>query len=260
MKHKRFLAMLLLLAAVPAGVALMAGCGKTAVASKQAVISFHSFDGGGPAYDMKIDDPDIVSCEKTHAYNDPKHAEQDGSAYTVTFTLTGKKPGVTHAIITEHSPIESTDTLYRYQITVADDLSVTTVKESEQASRDSALSSTAQLMVAVNDKTYPAEVEDNAAVTALIDKLSPAELSVEAADRDGVEKRAPLPWTITGDPAEGEAHAGDLLLYPDNEIALCTRTHKGTFTKLAHLNAPEDWTKSVGTDNIGLTLWTEWSE
>ena len=88
-----------------------------------ATLTFSSFDGGGPEYSIKIDDPSIITYDSSRHYHQPNHEELDGAGYDVIFTFTGLKPGETTMTVTEYSPImDNFDAVYK--ITVDDKLNV----------------------------------------------------------------------------------------------------------------------------------------
>ncbi|MBO7519563.1 MAG: hypothetical protein J6T73_02190 [Clostridia bacterium] len=91
---------------------------------KEATLSFDSFDGGGPSYDVKIEDESIAAYKQAHYYLNPDHDRMCGSGYEVNISFTGLKPGKTTAVIECRSSIaDSFDTIY--DITVDVDLAVT---------------------------------------------------------------------------------------------------------------------------------------
>ena len=90
---------------------------------KPATLSFDSFDGGGPEFNVVIADEDIVSYTGKAKYYDADHEELCGAGYDEIITFTGLKPGETTAVIEERSPIA--DNLdHEYRITVDDELNV----------------------------------------------------------------------------------------------------------------------------------------
>ncbi len=90
---------------------------------KTASLSFESFDGGGPEFNVVIADESIVSYACRSEYRDPDHGEMHGSGYDEIITFTGIKPGETAVLIEERSPIA--DNLdHKYRITVDDKLNV----------------------------------------------------------------------------------------------------------------------------------------
>lgn len=89
-----------------------------------AMLSFESFDGGGPEFEIIIDREDIVSYKRATRYYNSDHENMTGSGYEVVFSFTGLNPGETEMTIEERSPIA--DNLDRkYKVTVDDDLNVT---------------------------------------------------------------------------------------------------------------------------------------
>ncbi|MBR0113074.1 MAG: protease inhibitor I42 family protein [Clostridia bacterium] len=76
-----------------------------------------SFDGGGPEYSLKAEDPSILSFEVERDYGNPNHAQMDGSAYTVVYTFTGLKPGKTKLFLEARSPIaDNYDAVYEAEV------------------------------------------------------------------------------------------------------------------------------------------------
>ena len=91
---------------------------------KEAVLSFDSFDGGGPSYNVKMEDESIASYSQEHCYFNPHHDMMCGSGYEVKISFTGLKPGKTTAIIECRSSIaDNYDAIY--DITVNDYLDIT---------------------------------------------------------------------------------------------------------------------------------------
>ena len=90
---------------------------------KTATLTFDSFDGGGPEFNVVIADEEIVSYTGKAKYYDADHEEFCGAGYDEIITFTGLKPGETTAVIEERSPIA--DNLdHEYRITVDDELNV----------------------------------------------------------------------------------------------------------------------------------------
>lgn len=88
-----------------------------------AVLSFSSFDGGGPEYSVVLGS-DIVSYKSSVKYSKANHKELNGAGYTVTYTFTGLTPGETEMTVEERSPL-SGDRDHRYSVKVDNDMKVT---------------------------------------------------------------------------------------------------------------------------------------
>lgn len=102
---------------------------------KEEVLTFNSFDGGGPSYDVKIEDESIVEYNQEHYYFNPNHDMMCGSGYEVNISFNGLKSGKTTAYIECRSSIaDNYDAIY--DITVDGDLKVTiTERERKNLSR-----------------------------------------------------------------------------------------------------------------------------
>ncbi len=104
----------------------------TAPAQKEAVLSYHSFEGGGPEYRVTVDDPQIVKCTETRTYSDPDHEKIDGAGYTENFAFQGLKSGTTTITVAARSPIaESFDETYRANVDDELNITLTLLKRTE---------------------------------------------------------------------------------------------------------------------------------
>ena len=96
-------------------------------------VSFDSFDGGGPEFSIRIEDPDIVSCVRTKKYDREDHDEMTGAGFKITFTFTGLKAGETTATISARSPIaDNYDAVYAVRVDDALNISLEEVEDTEE--------------------------------------------------------------------------------------------------------------------------------
>ena len=90
----------------------------------EAVLSFESFDGGGPVFNIVIDDVSVVTYDSVKKYNRADHEEMTGAGYNEYFTFFGLKEGETKLTVECRSPIaENCDIIY--DVSVDSDLKVT---------------------------------------------------------------------------------------------------------------------------------------
>ena len=83
----------------------------------KAVLYFDSFDGGGPSYDVKIEDKSIVAYSQEHYYFNPDHDNMCGCGYEVKISFAGLKPGKTKATIECRSNIaDNYDAIYDVEV------------------------------------------------------------------------------------------------------------------------------------------------
>ena len=224
-----------------------------------AVLSFDSFDGGGPEYTVEIDDATVVSFTEERVYASPRHEELDGAGYSVVFTFTGLKPGETQVSIFGWSPIAGSE-LDIYVLTVDENLNAAArllTREDPDAIRP-----TPVLVIEINGEWFCANLEDNCAARLFIEQLEPAEIEVEMRDRGGFEKTGPLPWTLPGNDKEITAEPGDVLLYDGDRIAICYGLTTGELTRLARMGSvtKEALLEAFGDGGVTVSFWLEWSE
>ena len=100
---KRIIQYALLIALL--GLAMNGGAASASAAPQTAVLTFYSFDGGGPEYQIEIDDPEIVTWTSRREYDDPDHDNMTGAGYQVIFTFEGLKPGETALTVSARSPL-----------------------------------------------------------------------------------------------------------------------------------------------------------
>ena len=102
-------------------------------AKNEVSVSFDSFDGGGPEFSIRIEDPDIVSCVRTKKYDREDHDEMTGAGFKITFTFTGLKAGETTATISARSPIaDNYDAVYAVRVDDALNISLEEVEDTEE--------------------------------------------------------------------------------------------------------------------------------
>lgn len=91
---------------------LPALCG-AAEAAETAELVFSSYEGGGPEYQVAIEDPEVASFACRTEYDDPDGAEILDAGYRIIYTFTGLKPGTTRLTVTQSSPlVERYDAAY----------------------------------------------------------------------------------------------------------------------------------------------------
>ena len=197
---------------------------------KTASLSFESFDGGGPEFNVVIADEGIVSYDSRSKYRHPDHEKMNGSGYDVTITFTGKKPGETNVIIEERSPIA--DNLdHKYKVTVDDELNV----QIEQLSvRDINRKAGEDMIIKINGEKYPVEWEDNESVEAL-EELCP--VTVEMSMYGGFEQVGSLGSSLPSDDEQITADYGDIMLYSGDQIVIFYGSNSWSYTKLGHILA-----------------------
>jgi len=229
--------------------------------TKTSTLEFHSFDGGGSEYSVVIEDTTIVSYTSERKYSDCNHEELDGAGYTVIFTFTGLKQGETKMTIQERSPItDNTDTVY--SITVANDLTVTLTEMTTKDIDAVAIEPIPTLVIDTGKQVFYAHPEDNSSAQVLTEKLSEGEISVDMSDYGNFEKVGDLPWELPTNDESITTRPGDIILYQGSKITIYYDENTWDFTRLARIEdvTKEELLEALGTDDVTVRFWIEWSE
>ena len=215
---------------------------------KTASLSFESFDGGGPKFNVVIADESIVSSSSESNYRDPNHEEMNGSGYDVIITFRGIKPGETTAIVEERSPIA--DNLdHKYRITVDDELNVQieqlSVKDINEEAEDG-------MILEINGEEYPVEWEDNESVEAL-KELCP--LTVEMSMYGGFEQVGSLGNSLPRNDEQITTDFGDIVLYSGNQIVIFYGSNSWAYMRLGHILADKEiMEETLGNGDVTITI------
>ena len=225
-----------------------------------AVLSFDSFDGGGPEYSVELSDPTVVSFTRKTAYDSPDHEEMDGAGYRVIFTFTGLRPGETQAEITSRSPITEGE-IYVYALTVDGQLNVT-AKLLTVEDMAALVKSVPTLVIEANGQQFYAALEDNASAKAFIEQLNSGGIEVGMQDYGGFEKVGQLPWELPGSDEEITTKPGDVILYQGDRITIYYDQNTWNFTRLARIGnvTKERLLEAFGDGDVTVSFWLEWSE
>jgi len=230
--------------------------------SRTAILSFSSFDGGGPEYSVTVEDPSIVSWTSRRDYADENHEELDGASYTVRFEFTGLKEGDTYIIVSARSPItDEYDS--RYAVSVDSSLKVTvTLLSTEYLQSSTYMIPT--LVMEVNGRTIYPTVKDNETADAFIEKLKDEGgiIVLPLHDYGGFEKTGFLPWELPKNDEPISAVTGDLLLYNGNEFSFIYGENAWEYTRIGHVdNLSENELRDIlGEGDVDITFWLEWPE
>ena len=225
-----------------------------------ATLTFHSFDGGGPKYSVKLQDPDLVSVEQTVKYLKKDHAQMTGAGYDVTFAFTGRKPGTTGMTLEERSPIAGNFD-HLYEVTVDETLKVT-LRELSVVDLEQATAPVATLVMETEGRLFYAALADTPAAAALRDKLNAGPLTLTLSDYGHFEKVGQLPWALETSDEEITTTPGDVLLYQGDKLTLYYDANTWRFTRLGRIEdvTREELLAALGEGDVTVTLYLEWSE
>ena len=215
---------------------------------EKAKLSFESFDGGGPDFNVLIANEGIVSYETEVKYHSSDHGEMDGSGFDKIITFTGIKPGETTVVVEERSPIA--DNLdHKYRVTVDDELNVQmellSVKDINGDAGES-------MILVIDGEEYPVEWEENESVEAL-KELCP--LTVKMSMYGGFEQVGSLGESLPRNDEQITTEYGDIVLYSGNQIVVFYGSNTWAYTRLGHIDmTQEELTDLLGNGDVEITL------
>ena len=236
----------------------LTGCGNKE-AAKSAYLSFDSFDGGGPEFDIVLDS-DIVAFKSYAEYSKPDHDNMPGAGYTVKYEFVGVKPGETTMIVQERSPIAGNYN-HHYSVKVDKKLNVTVELIRTEDLYETAKPS-AMLVMRVGDNVLYAAPEDNTSAEAFMKKLSEGSILVEMHDYGNFEKVGPLPWKLPRNDEEITTKPGDIILYQGNQITIYYDQNTWDFTRLAQVTDTnrEEMLEFLGSGDVTVEFIAECGE
>ena len=215
---------------------------------EKAKLSFESFAGGGPDFNVSVANEGIVSYETEVKYHSSDHEEMDGSGFDKIITFTGINPGETTVVVEERSPIA--DNLdHKYRVTVDDKLNV----QIEQLSvKDINEESGEDMTLMIDGEEYPVEWEDNESVDAL-KELCP--LTLEMSMYGGFEQVGSLGKSLPSNDEQITTEYGDIVLYSGDRMVVFYGSNSWSYTRLGHIDiTQEELTELLGNGDVEITL------
>ena len=228
----------------------------------EATLTFDSFDGGGPEFDIELDS-DIVTCTRRKEYFDANHDELDGAAFRITYSFTGVTPGETAMTVKERSPIAGNyDHTYSVKVDEKLNVSIEKLETIDWDEAANAIRPVPTLVISANGRVFYGDLEDNPSAQAFIEKLSHEAIEVELHDYGHFEKVGSLPWSLPRTDETITTRPGDVILYQGNQITIYYDQNTWDFTRLARIgDATKDaLLEAFGDGNVTVKLWIEWSE
>ncbi len=106
-----------------------------------------------------------------------------------------------------------------------------------------------KISVQIENHTFTATLEDNAAAIAFSKMLERSPLILTMRDYSGFEKVGSLEAHLPTDNQRITAHAGDIVLYNGNQIVLFYGSNSWDYTRLGTIDDLRGWKEALGNDN-----------
>lgn len=212
-----------------------------------AELTFETFDGGGPEFNVYVDDESIVSFETDIRYGSSGSEAVDGGSKNVVITFTGENPGETDITIEERSPIA--DNLdRRYRVTVDEELKVSI----EQLSVRDINMEPVDLGLYINGEEVPVVWENNESVEELM-FISP--LKIQMSMYGGFEQVGSLEEGISHEDEQITTDPGDIVLYSGDKIVIFYGSNSWEYTRLGHVEMTKaELTELLGNGDVEITI------
>ena len=91
------------------------------------------------------------------------------------------------------------------------------------------------MTVQVEESTFTATLEDNAAVDALVEMMEQGPVTIQMRDYGGFEKVGDLGFTLPRDDSRIQAQPGDVILYQGRQIVLFYGSNTFSYTRLGRI-------------------------
>lgn len=110
------------------------------------------------------------------------------------------------------------------------------------------------MQVQVGGSTFPAVLEENAAVDALVEMMEQGPVTVEMRDYAGFEKVGSLDRSLPTDNQQITTRSGDIVLYQGNQIVMFYGSNSWSYTRLAHIHELDGWEEALGSGAVTVTF------
>ena len=107
-----------------------------------------------------------------------------------------------------------------------------------------------KMNVKVEDKSFTATLEDNAATRELIEMMRKGPVSIDMNDYSSFEKVGPLGKSLTTEDQQTTTSAGDIVLYSGNQIVMFYGSNSWSYTRIGRIDDLSGWEDALGRGSI----------
>lgn len=107
-----------------------------------------------------------------------------------------------------------------------------------------------KINVQIEEQSFSATLEDNAATRELVDMMKEAPVSIEMTDYSGFEKVGSLGRSLTTDDRQTTTDAGDIVLYNGDNIVMFYGSNSWSYTRIGHIDDLAGWKEALGDGSI----------
>lgn len=114
-----------------------------------------------------------------------------------------------------------------------------------------------RMKVQVEDSIFTADLENNAAVHALVEMMEKEPVVIRMSDYSGFEKVGSLGKSLPTDNSQTTTEAGDIVLYQGNQIVMFYGSNSWSYTRLGRIDDLTGWEEALGSGDVTVTFFME---
>ena len=110
------------------------------------------------------------------------------------------------------------------------------------------------MKIQVGDAVFSATLEENEAVASFVEMMRENPVSIQMSDYSGFEKVGSLGTNLPASNSQTTTHAGDIVLYNENQIVIFYGSNSWSYTRLGHVDDLTGWEEALGSGDVTVTF------
>ena len=110
------------------------------------------------------------------------------------------------------------------------------------------------MKIQVGDAVFSATLEENEAVASFVEMMRENPVSIQMSDYSGFEKVGSLGTSLPASNSQTTTHAGDIVLYNENQIVIFYGSNSWSYTRLGHVDDLTGWEEALGSGDVTVTF------
>ncbi len=111
-----------------------------------------------------------------------------------------------------------------------------------------------KMTLQIGNSSFMATLENNPAVDAFVEMMSDFPVIIQMNDYSGFEKVGSLGTNLPADDKQTTTHAGDIVLYNENQIVIFYGSNSWSYTRLGKIDDLSGWEDALGSGDITVTF------
>ncbi len=111
-----------------------------------------------------------------------------------------------------------------------------------------------KMTLQIGNSSFTATLENNPAVDAFVEMMNDSSVIIQMNDYSGFEKVGSLGTNLPADDKQTTTHAGDIVLYNENQIVIFYGSNSWSYTRLGKIDDLSGWEDALGSGDITVTF------